>query len=85
MLSKGLGVDENLSYREVSIEILEHQVKCLRKKEVATVRVYRGTTLLREQHGRMRPKRDPSTLICSVLKVRFTLPKSCFCLRNSKI
>ncbi|XP_015057578.1 uncharacterized protein LOC107003821 [Solanum pennellii] len=39
MLSKGLVVDENLSYEEVPIEILEHQVKRLRNKEVATVRV----------------------------------------------
>ena len=39
MLSKGLGVDENLFYEEVRIEILEHQVKRLRNKGVVTVMV----------------------------------------------
>ena len=34
-----LGVDENLSYEEVLVEILDRQVKRLRNKEVATVKV----------------------------------------------
>ena len=34
-----LGVDENLSYEEVSVEILDRQVKRLRNKEVASVKV----------------------------------------------
>lgn len=36
---KGLGVDENLSYEEVQIEILHKQVKRLRNKQVASVKV----------------------------------------------
>ena len=34
-----LGADENLSYKEVSVENLDHQVEGLRNKEFATVMV----------------------------------------------
>ncbi|WMV50850.1 hypothetical protein MTR67_044235, partial [Solanum verrucosum] len=34
-----LGVKENLFYKEVSVEILDRQVKKLRNKEVASVKV----------------------------------------------
>ncbi|WMV37422.1 hypothetical protein MTR67_030807 [Solanum verrucosum] len=36
---EGLGVDENLSYEEVPVEILDRQVKKLRNKEVASMKV----------------------------------------------
>ena len=36
---EGLGVDEDLSYEKVPVEILDHQVKKLRNKEVAVVMV----------------------------------------------
>jgi len=36
---EGLGIDENLSYEEVPVEILDRQVKRLRNKEVASVKV----------------------------------------------
>ncbi|XP_069144426.1 uncharacterized protein [Solanum lycopersicum] len=36
---EGLGVGEDLSYEEVLVEILERQVKWLRNKEIATVKV----------------------------------------------
>ncbi|KAH0775084.1 hypothetical protein KY290_012221 [Solanum tuberosum] len=36
---EGLGVDESLSYEEVPVEILDRQVKKLRNKEVASVKV----------------------------------------------
>ena len=36
---EGLGVEEDLSYEEVPVEILERQIKRLRNKEVATVKV----------------------------------------------
>ena len=36
---KGLGVQKNLSYEKVPIEILIHQVKRLRNKELASVKV----------------------------------------------
>ena len=39
MFSKGLGVDENLSYEEALVKILDRQVKQQRNKEVATVKV----------------------------------------------
>ena len=35
----GLGVNEYLSYEEVPVEILDRQVKRLRNKEIATVKV----------------------------------------------
>ncbi|XP_069145511.1 uncharacterized protein [Solanum lycopersicum] len=35
---KGLGDEENLSYEEVPVEILDHQVKKLRNKDVSTVK-----------------------------------------------
>ena len=36
---EGLGVDENLSYEEVPLEILYRQVKWLSNKDVPTVKV----------------------------------------------
>ncbi|WMV41873.1 hypothetical protein MTR67_035258 [Solanum verrucosum] len=36
---EGLGVDENLSYEEVPVEILDRQVNKLRNKEVSSVKV----------------------------------------------
>jgi len=36
---EGLGVNENLSYEEVPVEILDRQFKKLRNKEVASVKV----------------------------------------------
>ncbi|WMV55086.1 hypothetical protein MTR67_048471 [Solanum verrucosum] len=36
---EGLGVDESLSYEEVPVDILERQVKRLRNKEIASVKV----------------------------------------------
>nr|XP_019071480.1 uncharacterized protein LOC109121268 [Solanum lycopersicum] len=39
LLFEGLGVDENLSYEEALVKILDRQVKQQRNKEVATVKV----------------------------------------------
>ena len=36
---EGLGVGEDLSYEEIPVEILDRQVKRLRNKEIATVKV----------------------------------------------
>ena len=36
---EGLGVGEDLSYEEVPVEILDTQVKCLRNKEISTMKV----------------------------------------------
>ncbi|WMV54595.1 hypothetical protein MTR67_047980 [Solanum verrucosum] len=36
---EGLGVDRNRSYEEVPVEILDRQVKRLKNKEVASVKV----------------------------------------------
>ncbi|WMV41711.1 hypothetical protein MTR67_035096 [Solanum verrucosum] len=36
---EGLGVKENLSYEEVPVKILDYQVKKLRNKEVASVKL----------------------------------------------
>ena len=35
---EGLGFDENLSYNEVLVEILDRQMKQMRNKEVSTVK-----------------------------------------------
>ena len=39
LLIESLGVQENLSYEEVLVEILSRQVRTLRNKEVASVKV----------------------------------------------
>ncbi|WMV58614.1 hypothetical protein MTR67_051999 [Solanum verrucosum] len=39
LLLEGLGVNENLSYEEVLVEILDRQVKKLRNKEVSSVKI----------------------------------------------
>ena len=36
---EGLGVDEDLSYEEVPFEILDRQVKRLKNRKIATVKV----------------------------------------------
>lgn len=36
---EGLGVDESLSYEEVSVEILDRQVKRLRNKEISSIKI----------------------------------------------
>ena len=36
---EGLGVDEDLSYEEVPVEILDGQVKRLRNKKITTVKL----------------------------------------------
>ena len=36
---EGLGVDENLSYEEVLVKTLDRQVKKLRNREVASVKI----------------------------------------------
>ena len=39
LLKEGLGVSEDLSYEEVPTQILDREVKRLRNKEIATVKV----------------------------------------------
>ena len=39
LLVEGLGVEEDLSYEEVDVEILDRKIKRLRNKEVATIKV----------------------------------------------
>ncbi|WMV45512.1 hypothetical protein MTR67_038897 [Solanum verrucosum] len=43
---EGLGVDESLSYEEVPVEIFDWQVKKLRKKKVASLKVLRRNHLI---------------------------------------
>ena len=45
---EGLGVDENLSYKEVPIEILDGQVKQLRNEEIAILKVLWRNQLVEE-------------------------------------
>ena len=49
-----LGVKEYLSYKEVSIEILDFQVIISRNKEVASVKVLSRNYLVEGTHGRPR-------------------------------
>ena len=58
-----LGVKEDLSYEEVPVEILYCQVKILRNKEVASVKVLWRNHLVEVQHGRPRPTQRPTILI----------------------
>ncbi|WMV58137.1 hypothetical protein MTR67_051522 [Solanum verrucosum] len=51
----GLGVDESLSYEEVPFEILDRQVKKLRNKEVASVKVLWRNRLFDGATRRPRP------------------------------
>ena len=39
LLIEGLGVKDKLSYEDVSVQILDRQVKILRNKEVVSVKV----------------------------------------------
>ncbi|WMV41163.1 hypothetical protein MTR67_034548 [Solanum verrucosum] len=52
---EGLGVDENLSYEDVPVEILDRQVKKLRNKEVAFVKVLWRNHLVEGLPGRPGP------------------------------
>jgi len=52
---EGLGVDEDLSYEEVPVEILDRKIKRLRNKEIATVKVLWRNHLLRVLRGIPRP------------------------------
>ena len=49
-----LGDNDNLSYEEVSDEILDRKVKKFRNKEVASVKVLSRNYLVEGTHGRPR-------------------------------
>ena len=57
---EGLGVNENLSYEEVPVEILDRQVKWLRNKEIATMKVLWRNHLV---EGVIWENEAPATLI----------------------
>ena len=52
---EGLGVTKHLSYEEVPVEILDHQVNKMRNKEVSSIKVLWRNFLVEVQHGRLRP------------------------------
>ena len=52
---EGLRVDENLSYEEFPVEILDRQVKKLRNKEVASVKVLWRNHIVRVKNGTLKP------------------------------
>ena len=52
---EGLGVDENLSYEELLVEILDRHVKRLRNKEIPTMKVLWRNHLFEGPIGRPRP------------------------------
>ena len=45
---EGLGVDDNLTYEEVPVEIFDCHVKQMRNKEIATVKVLWRNHLVKE-------------------------------------
>ena len=51
---EGLGFEENLFYEEILVENLDSQVKKLRNKEVAKIKVLWRNHLVEDQHGRPR-------------------------------
>ena len=75
---EGLGVDENLSYEELLVEILDRHVKRLRNKEIPTMKVLWRNHLFEGPIGRPRPIWDSSTPIFSALEVRLPTLKSKF-------
>ena len=73
MLSKGLGVDENLSYEEISIEILDRKVKRLRNKDFSIVKVLWRNHLLEGSTWEAEADMRSVTLTCVVLEGIYTL------------
>ena len=55
LLVEGLGIDENLSYEEVLVKILDRLVKRLRNNEIATEKELWRNHLVEVLHGRPRP------------------------------
>ncbi|WMV41550.1 hypothetical protein MTR67_034935 [Solanum verrucosum] len=49
-----LGIKDNLSYEDIPVQILDHQVRKLKTKEVASVKVFWRNHLLRKLLGRLR-------------------------------
>ena len=52
---EGLGVKDNLSYEKAPFEILYRQIKSLRNKVVASVKVLWKNYLVKSAHERSRP------------------------------
>ncbi|WMV30774.1 hypothetical protein MTR67_024159 [Solanum verrucosum] len=52
--TEGIGINDSLSYEEILVQILDRQVRKLRKKEVASVKVLGGTNLLKNLLGKLR-------------------------------
>ncbi|XP_027767758.1 uncharacterized protein LOC114074036 [Solanum pennellii] len=80
---EGLRAYENHSYEEVPVEIFDRQVKRLRNKEVVIVKVLWRKHLIKVATWEAEDNMISCYLICSVLEVRYTVPKSVFCLRKS--
>ncbi|WMV18592.1 hypothetical protein MTR67_011977 [Solanum verrucosum] len=64
---EGLGVDESLSYKEVSVEILGRQVKRLRNKEIASVKVLWRNHLVEHATWQIEADMSPYTLTVFLL------------------
>ena len=60
---EGLDVDENLSYEEIPVEILDRQMKNLRNKEVTSVKVLWKNHLV-DMEGLGRPEIPLSSSLC---------------------
>ncbi|XP_070029221.1 uncharacterized protein [Nicotiana sylvestris] len=53
---EAIEVNEELSYEEIPVAILDRQVRKLRNKEIASVKCYSGTSRLRKLLGKPRKK-----------------------------
>ena len=65
-----LGVDEDFSYEEVRIKILDRQFKRLRNKEIATLKALWRNHLVEGATWEAKGIWDPATLISSAFEVR---------------
>ena len=54
ILTEDIGIKDNLSYEEIPVQILDRQVRKLRTKEVASVKVLWRNQFVRKLLGRLR-------------------------------
>ncbi|WMV29858.1 hypothetical protein MTR67_023243 [Solanum verrucosum] len=52
--TEDIGIKDSLSYEEILVQILNHQVHTLRTKEVAQSKFFGGTNLLRKLLGKLK-------------------------------
>ena len=51
--TENIWIKDSLTYEEIPVEILDLQVRMIRTKEVASVKVFEGTNLLKNLLGKL--------------------------------